>query len=147
MTMTMPKTTDNQIATTTDSIIFPDGLVGCQDWKNFILMTDDGDEELPVAILQSLDDASVSLMVTDPRFLEPSFAPQLSAQDCADLGLDDASQTVVYCTLSTADGWLTANLLGPLVLNPITRRGKQVVVVDSAYSTRYRIAPLGSTGV
>jgi flagellar assembly factor FliW len=147
MTMTVPNPADTQIATTTDSIIFPDGLVGCQDWKNFILMTDDGDEELPVAILQSLDDASISLMVTDPRFLEPSFAPKLSAQDYADLGLDDASQTVIYCTLSTADGWLTANLLGPLVLNPITRRGKQVVVVDSSYSTRYRIAPLGSTGV
>jgi flagellar assembly factor FliW len=147
MTMTVPNPTDNQIPTTTDSIIFPDGLVGCQDWKNFILMSDDGDEELPVAILQSLDDASISLMVTDPRFLEPSFAPRLSAQDYADLGLDDASQTVIYCTLSTADGWLTANLLGPLVLNPVTRRGKQVVIVDSAYSTRYRIAPLGSTGV
>jgi flagellar assembly factor FliW len=144
--MTVPNPTDNQTATTTDSIIFPDGLVGCQDWKNFILMSDDGDEELPVAILQSLDDASISLMVTDPRFLEPNFAPKLSAQDYADLGLDDSSQTIIYCTLSTADGWLTANLLGPLVLNPTTRRGKQVVVVDSAYSTRYRIAPLGSTG-
>ncbi len=147
MTMTMSNSTDTQIATTTDSIVFPDGLVGCQDWKNFILLTDDGDEELPVAILQSLDDASVSLMVTDPRFLEPTFAPTLSAQDYADLGVDDGGPTVIYCTLSTADGWLTANLLGPLVLNPITRRGKQVVVVDSAYSTRYRIAPLGSAGV
>ena len=109
-------------------------------------MSDDGDEELPVAILQSLDDASISLMVTDPRFLEADFT-KLSAQDYADLGLDEDSQTVVYCTLSTADGWLTANLLGPLVLNPVTRVGKQVVVVDSAYSTRHRIAPLGSTGV
>ena len=61
MTMTVPNPTDNQTASTTDSIIFPDGLVGCQDWKNFILMTDDGDEELPVAILQSLDDASIRM--------------------------------------------------------------------------------------
>src|SRR3981081_3090626 len=145
--MTAPISTDNQITTTTDSIIFPDGLVGCQDWKNFILLTDDGEEELPVAVLQSLDDPAVRLMVTDPRLLEPSFVPELSAEDYADLGLDESSQTVMYCTLSTADGWLTANLLGPLVLNPISRRGKQIVVVDSTFSTRYRIAPLGSTGV
>jgi flagellar assembly factor FliW len=147
MTMTAPISTDTQIATTTDSIIFPDGLVGCQDWKNFILMTDEGDEELPVAVLQSLDDPAISLMVTDPRFLEPSYTPKLSAQDYADLGLQDGSHTVMYCTLSTADGWLTANLLGPLVLNPITRRGKQIVMVDSTFTTRYRITPLGSTGV
>jgi len=138
---------ENQTASATDSIVFPDGLVGCQDWKNFVLMTGEGVDELRVAVLQSLDDPAMSLMVTDPRFFEPSFAPMLSAQDCTDLGLDDDSQTVMYCTLSTADGWLTANLLGPLILNPTNCRGKQVVVLDSAFSTRYRIAPLGSSGV
>jgi flagellar assembly factor FliW len=145
--MTAPLSTETQSATTTDpSIVFPDGLVGCQDWKNFVLMTDEGDDELPVAVLQSLDDPAISLLVTDPRFIEPSFTPQLSAQDSADLGLDDGMQPVVYCTLSTGDGWLTANLLGPLVLNPTTRRAKQIVVVDSAYSTRFRVAPLAAAG-
>jgi flagellar assembly factor FliW len=147
MTMTMP-IRETQSATTTDpAITFPDGLVGCHDWKNFVVMIDDGDEELPVAVLQSLDDPSISLLVTDPKFIEPSFLPQLSAQDAAELGLDDGTQPVVYCTLSTGDGWLTANLLGPLVLNPTTRRGKQVISVGSDYSTRYRVAPLGAAGV
>ena len=146
MTMTAPMDADIHTASTDISIVFPDGLVGCQDWKNFVLMTDEGNEELPVAVLQSLDDPAVSLMITDPRFLDASFSPQLSSQDYADLGMAEGSQPVVYCTLSTADGWLTANLLGPLVLNPVTRRGKQVVIVDSTYTTRYPIAPLNPTG-
>jgi flagellar assembly factor FliW len=124
------------------AITFPEGLVGCQGWKNFVLMTDDGAEELPVAVLQSLDDLSVRLMVTDPRLLDPSYSAPLSSQDRLDLELDDDTQAVLYCTISTSDGWLTANLLGPLVLNPVTRRGKQVIGVDSNYTTRHEIGPL-----
>jgi len=135
--------TDTAPDTSTDiAIVFPDGLVGCQDWKQFVLMTDDSDENLPVAVLQSLDDTSVSLMVTDPRFVASTYAASLTSQDRIDLGLAEDAEPVVYCTLSIADGWLTANLLGPLVVNPSNRQGKQVVQVDTSYTTKHPVARL-----
>jgi flagellar assembly factor FliW len=147
MTMTAPDSTDLQSLDTNEfAIVFPDGLVGCQDWKRFILTADEDDEEQRCAVLQSLDDPNVSLMVTDPRHLEPSFRAPLSAEDYADLGLTSDQQPMLFCTLSSGDGWLTANLLGPLVLNPITRVAKQVVLLDSRYSTRYPVAPLNPSG-
>jgi flagellar assembly factor FliW len=146
MTMTAPDPTDLQSPIASElAIVFADGLVGCQDWKRFIL-TSDTDKEQPCAVLQSLDDPNVSLMVTDPRYLEPSFSAPLSAEDYAELGLTSEQQPQLYCTLSTGDGWLTANLLGPLVLNPVTRRAKQVVLLDSRYTTRYPVAPLTPSG-
>ena len=71
----------------------------------------------------------------------------LSADDRASLGLAPGAAPTIYCTLSVAaDGLITANLLGPLVVNPATRRGRQLVLTDSGYSTRHPVARLASEG-
>ena len=144
MTTTAQTARDLQNESLDQRITFEDGLVGCHDWKHFQVIVD-GDAELPVIVLQSLDDPTVSLLVTDPTFLTPTYEVRLTADDRADLGLYDNARPTVFCTLSTGhDGWLTANLLGPLVVNPQTRRAKQIVLADSTYSTRYPIAQLAT---
>jgi flagellar assembly factor FliW len=126
------------------ALVFPDGLVGCPDWRRFVLMTAE-DEDLPVAALVSLDDPAIELMVTDPRLVLPDYELKLSAEDRASIGL--TTEPVVYCTLTlAADGVITANLLGPLVVNPDTRRGRQFVLTDSRYSTRHPVVHLSSRG-
>ena len=113
------------------AIVFPDGLVGCPDWKRFVLLIDD-DEDLPVAVLRSLDDPQIELLVTDPSLVEPAYKAQLPIGD---------ADPAVYCTLSIGeDGWITANLMGPLVIDPRTRQGRQLVLADSSYSTRHPVA-------
>ncbi len=124
------------------TIFFPHGLVGFEDWKRFVLLVDDC-EELPVATLQSLDTQEVALLVSDPLLLVPDYRVLLSPEDREDLGLGPEEEPVVYCTLTLAkDGWLTANLLGPLAINPATRQAKQIVLADLGYSTRHQIAQL-----
>jgi len=144
MTTTAQTAPDLHTESSDQLIIFEDGLVGCHDWKHFQVIVD-GDEELPVIVLQSLDDPTVSLLVTDPTFLTPTYEVRLTADDRAELGLDDDLRPTVFCTLSAGhDGWLTANLLGPLVVNPQTRLAKQIVLTDTTYSTRYPIAQLAA---
>jgi flagellar assembly factor FliW len=124
------------------TLAFPDGLVGCQDWKNFVLLTED-DENLPVACLQSLDQPLVRLLVTDPRLVEASYTVPLSDDDRASLEIGPSESAALYCTLTIgADGLITANLLGPLVINTRTRRGRQLVLTDSGYSARHPVAQL-----
>lgn len=123
-------------------LAFPDGLVGCQGWKNFVLLTDD-EENLPVACLQSLDEPLVRLLVTDPRLIDANYTVPLSHEDRASLDLRTSDSTVVYCTLTVGDdGLVTANLLGPLVINARARLGRQIVLSDSGYSTREPVATL-----
>src|SRR5438093_6346851 len=96
-----------------DALMFPSGLVGCADWKRFVLISDEG-TPLQLAYLQSLDDPNIALVVTNPSQLDSNYAAPLSLEDRADLGLADGTQPLVYCTLTVrGDGWLTANLLGP----------------------------------
>ena len=124
------------------AIVFPEGLVGCPEWQRFVQVVD-ADDKLPVAILQCLDDTAVQLLVTHPTLVEPDYVAPLSSRDRAELGLATGAEPVVYCTLSVhADGSISANLLGPLVVNPVTRRGLQLVLADSAYSTRHPVAHL-----
>ena len=60
----------------------------------------------------------------------------LTAEDRAALALGKDGEPVLYCTLSvSADGWISANLLGPLAINPVTRAGRQLVLNESAYTT------------
>jgi len=123
------------------SILFPEGLVGCPTWTHFVLLTDE-DQALPVAMLASLSEPGISLMVTDPQLVVPGYSVALSEADRQLLDLADDQDPVLYCALTTtATGEINANLLGPLVINARTRRGKQVVLSDSPYSARH---PVGS---
>jgi flagellar assembly factor FliW len=133
---------DSDTEVLTHALTFPNGLIGCQDWKRFVLLSDD-EEELPVAYLQSIDEPSVRLLVTDPRLIVSGYAARLSDEDGAGLGHPASDNTVLYCTLTiNPDGMITANLLGPLVINSSTRIGRQVVLSDSNYSTRHPVAQL-----
>jgi flagellar assembly factor FliW len=115
------------------AIVFPDGLIGCPDWKRFVLLVDE-EEELPVAVLRSLDDPQVELLVTDPALVAPEYVSHLPMHAIG------AGDPAVYCTLSIGeDGWITANLMGPLVIDPTTRQGRQVVLADSSYTTRHPV--------
>jgi len=133
------------IITTPDpSVTFPDGLVGQPAWKRFILIVEDSDQE-PVAMLQSLDDPDVTMLVADPKMVEPTYTVRLTAEDRAALALGKNGQPVLYCTLTvSADGWITANLLGPLAINPVTREGRQLVLNETAYTTKHTVAQVST---
>jgi flagellar assembly factor FliW len=129
----------------TATINFADGLVGFPTWQNFVLMTDD-QENLPIGVLQSQDDPKVALLVTDPRLILQDYTVELDATTRDALQLDSVLPAI-YCTLSvTQDGTMTADLLGPLVINPSNRRAAQLVLAESAYSTRHFVAQLGQSG-
>src|SRR5579859_892939 len=149
MTMTAPctpqKPAELPVITTADpSVTFPEGLVGMPTWKRFVLIVEDA-EELPVAMLQSLDDPDCTMLVADPKMVEPSYTVRLTAEDRAALALGAEGQPVLYCTLSvSADGWISANLLAPLAINPVTREGRQIVLDDSPYTTTHTIAQVST---
>lgn len=132
------------VPTTDPTIVFPSGLVGYERWKRFVLLTEEA-EDLPVAILQSIDDREVQLLVANPYALDPAFRARLTEGDRAELELDAGEDPTLLCTLTLQqDGWLTANLVGPLAINPRTRRAKQLVLSDACYTTRHPVARVES---
>src|SRR5579859_4495804 len=149
MTLTAPRPTASSdtapaLVQTDPSVTFEEGLIGQPAWKRFVLIVEDS-EELPVAMLQSLDDPECSMLVADPKMVEPTYTVRLTAEDRAALALGAEGQPVLYCTLSvSADGWISANLLAPLAINPVTREGRQIVLDDSPYTTTHTIAQVST---
>lgn len=126
-------------------IYFPEGLIGCADWRSFVLVAVSEDE--PVQLLQSTEEPEIALLVTDPRLIDPDYVCPLGPSDRALLRLADDDEPLLLCTLTLRrePASITANLVGPIVINLRERLGKQVVLADTAYSARHLVL-LGEGG-
>ena len=121
-------------------ITFPNGLVGQPDWKQFVLVA--AEDNGPIQVLQSVEDAQLALLVTNPLDVIASYDVALTEDDSEALGLALDDEPTLLTTISVHGDLITTNLAGPLVINTRTCQGKQVVLVDAAYSTRHPVAPL-----
>lgn len=116
----------------------PAGLLGFPDATRYVLV--DADESGAYTWLQSVDEPALAFLGALPWPFFPDYEPELSEEDRLALGVADPAEAQVICLLTITDEGVTANLLGPIVINVVTRKARQVVLADSAYTTR---EPLG----
>lgn len=130
----------------TDVISFPNGLVGFAQWRRFVLLEDP--EELPVAVLQCIDDTDVSFLVTDPVCMFPDYRFDLSPEDRCELGLTLPGVERTLCTLAIKERpiMVTANLLAPIVINSETRMARQVILDGSGYTAQHPLLVISDNG-
>ena len=121
----------------TDVISFPSGLIGFSQWRKFVLLEDP--EELPIAVLQCIDDTDVSFLVTDPVYVVSQYRFDLSPEDRRELGLTRPGLERTLCTLAIKERpvMVTANLLAPIVINSETRMARQVILDGSGYTAQH----------
>lgn len=139
---TIPTERFGEIGVADEAIIsLPDGLLG------FVTLTEVAlvpvDEDGLFMWLQAVDDPSLAFLGVQPWTFFSDYEPVLGDVDQAALALEDASDAIVICLLTSFDDppRFTANLLGPVVINRTTRTGRQVVL-DADMPTR---APMPTT--
>lgn len=122
-------------------VVFPEGLIGCESWRRFELRVEP--EQPVITILQCLDDPDACFFLVDPFSLVPDYRVSLTPSDRESLRLGDVEQPTVFCTLTIdqVEGVVTANLLGPLVINRRVGLGRQLVLSGTSHSARH---PVGS---
>ena len=108
-------------------------MLGFDGADQYVLM--DLNPDSPLKVLQLAGNPDVCFLVTDPALFFPDYKVNLTAAQVADLGLDDPAQAAVMVVITVSDGGrrLTANLLGPVVVNTKTFVGKQVVLSGTGY--------------
>jgi len=126
--------------------VFPEGLIGFEDCTRYAIV--DRPKGKPVWWLQSLDRPEVAFILTEPAVVVADYQPPVSRNDLRQLGLESLSEAELHVMLVvTADPKeITANLLGPVLINPRERLGKQVVLRGTAYSPMHRLAQPAPTG-
>ena len=122
-----------------DTIRFPHGLPGFESCRGFVLMTS---ETLgPLQCLKAVEGPAASFLVIDPRRVLPEYRCALSDVDRVRLGVHD-HDTLLWLSLVTIelDGTITVNLRAPIVINPMSMVGFQVVPHHCVYPLRYVVA-------
>ena len=121
-------------------ITLPNGIIGFEESRRYVVLH--LQEKSPFRWLQSLDDGSLAFPIIDPWDFKPDYAPTISDADADQLKLDRDSPKLVFAIVTIPrqePRRVTANLLGPLVINPVTRLGKQVIVTNEQYTTKHSI--------
>jgi len=120
-----------------DVIELPDGLLGFERVKNYVLLT--RPEEEPFMWFQMVDEAKHAFLVVQPQFVLADYQPDLSELDVAFLDLNDPTEAFVLNIVTLREkGRATVNLKGPIVINRRTWIGKQVIPVNAAeFSIRH----------
>jgi flagellar assembly factor FliW len=121
------------------ALVFDDGLIGCPTWRHFMLEPDAAGPA--IQLLRCVDVDGVALYVTDPFTILPDYEFEIADADAAALELGDPRDALVLVVLTvhSQPAGVTANLLGPLVVNVRTGRGRQLVLAASEYSVRHAV--------
>lgn len=113
------------------------GLIGISDMDRVLVVQPGGTG--PLYWLQSVDEPELAVVVADTAQVVPDYKPEIAAADLADLDLKRPEDALVLgvCVLASDPGASTINLRAPLIVNPVRRRGRQVLLDDERYSLRH----------
>lgn len=108
-----------------DLIRFPAGLLGLENHREWVLLTDMGNDCL--GWLQSVTSPEIALAVVSPRRFVPTYQLRVSKHELEPLHLGDLKQAQVLVVVGKNDRTHTLNLKAPLVIHPEQRLGRQVI--------------------
>lgn len=136
--MMAPTRTDQDVPTIA-FVEAPLGLMGLRHFRLHPL-----DELGLLYAMRSAEAESVRLFVVAPEPYFPHYRPRLDADALAPLELGDAEPVLLAVVRPGEDGEPpTANLLAPVVVNPVTGAALQVVLDSDEWPLR---APFGVAG-
>ncbi|RMH54943.1 MAG: flagellar assembly protein FliW [Candidatus Hydrogenedentota bacterium] len=123
-----------------------DGLLGFPDLEEYALVPHGG--ESPFFWLQSVREEGLAFIVIDPRLFVPDYLPKVSSDDLAAVELERIEEAVVLAVVVIPEDprKMTANLQGPLIINPRKRLARQVISQDPQHPIRYYIVPQEDSG-
>jgi len=121
-------------------ITFPEGLIGFPDEREYAIL--EHKPGSPFYWLQSTEQPELAFVMTDPFLLKQDYLQDLSPDEAHHFEKKNGADIVVFVLLTIPPGNIdnmTANLLGPLVIDSETRQGKQVILANSGYDTRFPV--------
>ncbi len=123
-------------------VTFPAGLLGFEDLREFLRVAPQTLQ--PLTFLVACEDPEVAFPVLPATFCLSGYAPVFRPETLEVVGAapGDPVEILAIVSLAQDTGTLHANLQGPVLINPGTGIGCQVVLHESPYSLRHL---LGST--
>jgi flagellar assembly factor FliW len=121
-------------------INFAAGIPGFNDETEFILMEIPGNAGFQ--ILQSITSAGTAFIVTNPHHIYPDYTFELDDNMLETLQIKSEKEVVVLTIVTIKKPFQksTLNLKAPIIINPVSKRGKQYIINSDDYATKAAIA-------
>ena len=119
---------------------FVEPVFGFEKSTRYVIL--DHSENSPFKWLQSVDEGDLAFVVTNPAFfgIEYEFeVPDDTASKLALASPDDVLVLTIVNIPQSDPSKMTANLLGPVIINQANRKALQVVLSESRYDTKTRL--------
>ncbi|MFN8791417.1 MAG: flagellar assembly protein FliW [Bdellovibrionales bacterium] len=126
-----------QVQLTNDDVLtFPEGLLGFQDLKTFVLLDDPNDDIF--AWLQSCESPAIAFPVLEPELFAENYKVNLNRTDTESLGLSSNGRARKFCIVTIPDDptQMTANMKAPIVINVENKKARQCVLQDNNLAIR-----------
>lgn len=117
---------------------FDEGLYGFEDARNFAVF-EKTFEGVSFLYLQCIDSIVPCFLVFEPWDLHPDYRPVLTKEDMDACQVDDIEDLIFLVIASVPESIknLSINIKSPVVLNPKTRKARQVILQNPDYTVRY----------
>jgi len=126
-----------EFAVPTDSLIeFPSGLIGFPKEKFYVVV----EHKPPFSWLHAVKNPDLAFVIVDGFEFGPTYEVKVPFGDVEiDLQKDDEYAMLVIVTVRPDPSQTTANLKAPVFVNLRNRKGVQIVLDDSRFSTRFTL--------
>jgi len=122
--------------TVSETVRFPDGIPGFESCRQWVVLS--AEDQTPLRRLHAVDGVDASFLAIDPRAVMEGYRCELTPGDRHRLGADEhAALLWLALVMVEPSGALTVNLRAPIVINPKTMLGQQVVPQNTLYPLRH----------
>ncbi|MDR1135022.1 MAG: flagellar assembly protein FliW [Clostridiales Family XIII bacterium] len=118
---------------------FPRGVYGFEDVDSFVAFMHEEDG-FSFVYLQAVKSQTPCFLVFSPWELLHAYAPEVEKDDLASLGVESCKD-LIFLTIATVPPddirQLSINIKSPVVLNPKSMIGRQVILLNDDYPVKY----------
>ena len=116
-----------------NTLLFPEGLVGFEDLREFIVMPNE--KEGPLFWIQSIEDPQIAFILTDPTSFYYDYRVVPDGREREKLGIDESGDCLIVSVVSvSSEREITLNLAAPILFAPETNRALQVILEGTNFS-------------
>lgn len=128
-----------------DIIQFPNGLLGFEDSKEFILLSIPDNPHFK--FLQDIKNRYISFLLVNPWDFFKDYDVELPDEELLkidiDANIENSMEIYTAVTIGQSFQTSTSNLLAPIVINLSAKKGRQFILNDSIYNTKHKLFPEG----
>ena len=120
------------------TIHFSEGLIGFPDDKKYVILEHKANS--PFMWLQSLTSPQLAFVIMNPFPVCPDYLKDLSPEDEISINPDSNKTVMVFTIVTIPHGKAdesTVNLMGPVIIDPDAKVGKQIILANYEYSHRH----------